>query len=80
MLNMSDERIHRHDWENGRCKVCGISQHAAEGELPPAPMSKRELSERLDKIERRIGSAEGSIQAALGILVIILLILLFRGR
>ena len=76
---MSDERIHRHDWENGRCKVCGIIQQPAEAELPEPPMSKRELSERLDKIERRIGSAEHHVQVALLGFSLLLLILLVRG-
>ena len=78
-MNMSDERIHRQDWENGRCKVCGLSQQAAESELPPTPMSKLELSERLDRIEKRIGSAESFINVELLVLMIMLIVLLVRG-
>lgn len=39
---MSDERIHRHDWENGRCKTCGVERQKAESSLPPAHGWKHE--------------------------------------
>ena len=39
---MSDERIHRHDWQQGRCKLCGVQQREAESELPPARGWKHE--------------------------------------
>lgn len=39
---MSDERIHKHDWENGRCKICGARKQEAQSELPPAPCWKHE--------------------------------------
>jgi hypothetical protein len=76
---MNDERIHQHDWENGRCRVCGLSQQKTAGELPESSMSKRELTERLDKIEQRISAAEKFINLELLILAIMLLVLLFRG-
>lgn len=76
---MSDERIHQHDWENGRCKVCGLGQQQAKGEGPEPPMSKRELTERLDRIEKRISGAEQFINLQLLILAILLVVLLIRG-
>jgi hypothetical protein len=76
---MSDERIHQHDWENGRCKVCGLDQQKVEGEVPESPMSKRELTERLNELERRIVGAEKFINLELLILAIMLLVLLIRG-
>lgn len=39
---MSDERIHSHIWENGRCKICGVESQHAESSLPPAPGWKHE--------------------------------------
>jgi len=30
---MSDERIHKHDWQGGHCKTCGVEQRQAESEL-----------------------------------------------
>ncbi|TAK98084.1 MAG: hypothetical protein EPO07_12415 [Verrucomicrobia bacterium] len=77
---MSDERIHRHEWENGRCKVCGLSKPGDETETPEPPMSKRELTERLDRIEKRIAGAEKFINLVLLILGIMVLIVLIRGR
>jgi hypothetical protein len=76
---MSDERIHQHDWENGRCTVCGLVQPKAEGESPEPQMSKRELTERLDRIEKQVSGAEKFINFELLILAIMLLILLIRG-
>jgi hypothetical protein len=76
---MSDERIHRHEWENGRCKVCGLSRKETEGEAPPAQMSRTELGERLDKIENRIREAANGIYALLFLIAALLLLLLLRG-
>ena len=39
---MSDERIHKHDWQSGRCKTCGVEQRRAESELPATPGWKHE--------------------------------------
>ncbi len=76
---MSDERIHRHEWENGRCKVCGLSRQDTESAAPPAQMSRSELSERLDKIEQRIRAAANGIQATLLVICALLVLLLMRG-
>lgn len=83
---MNDERIHRHDWENGRCKVCGLSEQAerermAQASGPPSPIEalKRDLGERLDRIEKRIGSTEQGIMALVLLIVVMLFILLLRG-
>ena len=76
---MSDDRIHRHEWENGHCKVCGLSRKETESEPPPAQMSRSELSERLDKIENRIREAANGIQATLLVICALLLLLLMRG-
>ena len=76
---MSDERIHRHEWENGRCKVCGLSWKDTESGSPPAQMSRSELSDRLDKIENRIRAAANGIQATLLASCALLLLLLLRG-
>ena len=76
---MSDERIHKHDWENGRCKVCGVSQHPAGEESPDAPMSRRELRARLDKIESQLGRAESFTHILFAALVVLLMIFLLRG-
>jgi len=54
---MSDERIHRHDWQQGRCKLCGVQQREAESELPPArgwkhePATQEQLKELLECAE-----------------------------
>ena len=77
---MGDERIHQHDWENGRCKVCGLAQTKTETIAPEPPMSKSELAERLDRIEKQIGGAEKFINLILLVLGLMLLALLIRGR
>jgi len=76
---MGDIRVHQHDWENCRCKVCGLAQAKAEGTAPEPPMSKSELAERLDRIEQRITGAEKFINLGILILAIMLLVLLLRG-
>jgi len=77
---MSDKRIHQHNWENGRCKVCGVSEHPAESESPKEPMSKRELGERLDRIEKRISTVELSINTGILVFGILLIVFMLRGH
>jgi len=76
---MSDERIHRHKCENGLCKVCGTEQPSVESGASEPPMSKRELGERLDRIEKRIGAAESCINIELMVVGLLLLVLVIRG-
>jgi hypothetical protein len=40
---MSDERIHKHDWQGGRCITCGLVQREEASELPPADGCADEL-------------------------------------
>ncbi len=80
-IKMSDERIHRHDWENKRCKVCGVSQESTEKQpVKPSPSEeklKQELGARLDGIERRLTQNEGLVAVIL--IVLVLYLFVFRG-
>lgn len=68
-----DERIHRHSWENGRCKLCGTDQ-------PDAPMTAREHRERLSDIHRRLECIDGVVKdRGHTFIILALIILLVRG-
>jgi hypothetical protein len=55
---MSDERIHKHEWENGRCKICKASQvEEPTPTLSPA-RAERDLVTRLQALERRVAQME----------------------
>lgn len=82
-MKISDERIHRHEWENGRCSFCGISKQTDEKELlqPSSVPLSRELGDRLDKIDRNIARVEAGLHLGLCALVVIaVFIFLVRGH
>lgn len=57
---MSDERIHKHDWQNGRCATCGLQQREEASELPPADGCAAELR----SIRKELTTLKNAVQEA----------------
>lgn len=44
----TDNRIHKHNWQSGRCSTCGIDQRTSVSESKPEPVTSKQADVIID--------------------------------
>lgn len=72
---VSDKRIHEHDWENGICRVCRTREQPNVPERS-SEQTRQELIARVQLLEKRVAQLEGL--TPLAFIAFFVWLLLFR--